>query len=316
MPRRLLSRLLLLSLPMLVLVAPAGYGADDVAVAQAETLIRKMALANRDTDYRGVFTYEHAGTLKSVRITHAVVDGLEYEKLLYLSGPRREVVRAGISPACRNIGDDLLQGVPVPADFSTHLEASYELFLKGEDRVADRRVRVIHVVPRDGMRYGYILSVDAETGLLLQSLLVGPNRRVLERFQFVDIEVGLAADTVAALVDSSDGVPQEPEDCAEPVADVVNWQATWLPTGFRLVKAAASGSEGESMIYSDGLSFVSVFVNDGQNGGFPPIQAQRGATVAQMTMLDHNGRKYQICVVGEVPAAAAEKIAQSVAPRR
>lgn len=294
-----------------------AFAVDDVE--QARNLLKKMALANREIDYRGVFTYEHAGALKSVRITHAVVDGLEYERLLYLNGPRREVNRLGVSPECRSMSDDFLAGVPVPSEFSSHLESNYELFLKGNDRVADRDVLVMHVVPKDAMRYGFIISVDRETGLLLQSLLVGTDRRVLERFQFVDIKFQLDPTELNALVEgsSSQGSARDSvsmDNCEQSIDPAIQWQANWMPAGFKLVKAEVDEANDVSMVYTDGLSFVSVFINSSQQTDFPPIQAQRGATVAQMAMLNHNGQEYQICVVGEVPAVAAEKIAQSVAP--
>lgn len=283
-------------------------------VEQARNLLKKMAAANRELDYQGSFTYEYSGTLKAIRITHVVVDGLEYERLLYLNGPRREVVRGGLSPECRNGGDDFLAGVPVPTEFASHLEANYELYLRGEDRVADRDVRVIHVVPKDGMRYGYILSLDKETGLLLQSLLVGTSRRVMERFQYVDISYQLGDVEKESLVAKGRAAPVA-GGCEEPSAAGLKWQAKWLPDGFRLVSASSEVEGQTSMVYSDGLSFVSVFVSSDGEPAFPAIQAQRGATVAQIARLNHNGREYAICVVGEVPPATAERIAQFVGPK-
>ncbi len=283
-------------------------------VEQARNLLKKMAAANRELDYRGSFTYEYAGTLKAVRITHVVADDLEYESLLYLNGPRREVVRGGLSPECRKGGDDFLAGVPVPTEFASHLETNYELYLRGEDRVADRDVRVIHVVPKDGMRYGYILSLDKETGLLLQSLLVGTSRRVMERFQYVDISYQLDSTEKDALVAKGQEAPAV-GGCVEPSVADLKWQAKWLPDGFRLVSASSQVEGQTSMVFSDGLSFVSVFVSADGNPAFPPIQAQRGATVAQIARLNHNGKEYAICVVGEVPPTTAERIAQFVGPK-
>ena len=301
----------------------ASHAMEDVE--QARNLLKKMASANRQLNYEGIFTYEHAGILKSIRITHVVHGGLEYEQLLYLNGPEREVVRTGVSPDCRNFGDEFLKGVPMPSEYSTHLETHYELFLKGEDRVAGRNVRVIHVVPKDGMRYGFILSLDRETNLLLQSLLVGPDRRVMERFQYVDIDYRLDGPAVAealtartptdaATVESGGGVEKAGE-CQRAVDDRVPWQAKWLPAGFRLVSASLEDRGEASLVYSDGLSFVSVFINEDGDAVLPPIQAQRGATVAQMARLNHNESEYQICVVGEVPPATAERIAKFIAPR-
>lgn len=285
---------------------------DDVE--QARSLMRKMAQAHRELNYRGVFTYEHAGVLKSIRITHVLHDGLEYERLLYLNGPRREIVRAGMSPDCRRSGDRFLKGVPMPSQFASHLETNYELFLRGEDRVADRNVRIIHVVPKDGMRYGFVLAVDKETGLLLQSMLVGTNRRVMERFQYVDLTLDISPELVSSMTEGSSDASSEWAGCDEGVSEPAQWEAAWLPSGFELADLSSDGVGNASMVYTDGLSFVSVFVDRGKGERFPDIQAQRGATVAQIARLTHNGTEYSVCVVGEVPPETAEKIAQFVTP--
>jgi len=290
----------------------AALAMDDVE--QARNLLRKMVSANRELDYQGIFTYEHAGSLKSIRITHLLEDGLEYEKLLYLNGPRKEIVRRGVSPKCRQTEDRFLQGIPMPTEHISNLESHYELFLRGEDRVADRLVKIIHIVPKDALRYGYILSIDSESGLLLQSLLVGTNRRVMERFQYVDLTLGVDDSVAAELL--TPAIEQLADNCAKESAPATSmlWKANWLPPGFELAASHQDGDGNVSMSYTDGLSFVSVFVDSGEVTRFPDIQAQRGATVAQLAKVVYNGKDYAICVVGEVPPETASKIAQFVSP--
>lgn len=284
-------------------------------VDQARTLLKKMAQANREQDYQGIFTYEHAGALKSIRIMHLVRDGVEYERLLYLNGPRKEVVRKGVSPGCSQTDDRFLRGMPMPSEFASHIESHYELFLRGEDRVADRDVRIVHVVPKDDMRYGYILAIDKASGLLLQSLVVGTDRRVMERFQYVDISLEPDQEAASELLS---GGPAPSEDCA--VADsmaseeAIPWQAGWLPPGFELANVQLDAKDNVALSFTDGLSFVSVFIDEGSEARFPDIQAQRGATVAQLTNVSHGGKQYAVCVVGEIPPETAGKIARFVVP--
>ncbi len=69
--------------------------------------------------------------------------------------------------------------------------------------------------------------------------------------------------------------------CEPRIDDGVRWRADWLPAGFELVSAGREGGE-TAMVYSDGLSFVSVFINPDGEPAFPPIQAQRhGCTNVQ-----------------------------------
>lgn len=288
-------------------------------VEQARNLLKKMAEANREQDYQGIFTYEHAGALKSIRIMHLVRDGVEYEKLLYLNGPRKEVIRKGIPSRCNKQEDDRFQrGMPISSEFASHIESHYELFLRGEDRVADRDARIVHVVPKDDMRYGYILSIDKASSLLLQSLIVGTDRRVMERFQYVDLS--LEPDEIAAAELLSGEPAPLTTDCSTPddAASVgeATWQATWLPPGFEVADVQLDANGNVALSFTDGLSFVSVFVDAGNKARFPDIQAQRGATVAQLANVTHGGKPYAICVVGEVPPETAGKIARFVLPRQ
>jgi len=282
-------------------------------VDQARNLLKKMAVANRDRDYQGVFTYEHAGVLKSIRILHIVHDGLEYEHLVYLNGPYKEIVRRGIPPTCKRSADRFLSGVPMPSRHASHLENHYELMLRGEDRVAGRTVKIIQVMPKDDLRYGYVLSVDKQSGLLLQSLLIGTNRRVIERFQYIDLTLEPAQADIDKLLD---GPKTQEADCL-PDANrtATSWDVSWLPPGFEPMESHEDSEGNVIMNFSDGLSFVSVFVDGAGAIRFPDIQAQRGATVAQHANVVHDGKEFAICVVGEVPPETAAKMAQFVRPQ-
>ena len=59
-----------------------------------------MSRSFRSLDYHGVFTYEQGQSLSSVRIAHAVVDGVEQERLVHLDGEQREFVRRGHRVDC------------------------------------------------------------------------------------------------------------------------------------------------------------------------------------------------------------------------
>jgi sigma-E factor negative regulatory protein RseB len=295
---------------VLLLLIPGHVVALD-KVDQARSLLGKMVAANRELNYSGVFTYEHAGVLKSIRILHIVKDDLEYEHLLYLNGPRKEVIRRGVPLDCKSVSDRFLGGLPMTGNFVSQLENHYELFLRGEERIADRVVRVLQVVPKDDMRYGFILSIDKESGLLLQSLLIGTNRRAMERFHYVDLNLNPDPEATQFLLEGE----RDSHSCDTPgnIASQ-DWTASWIPPGFEMVASEPTESGGSAMSFTDGLSFVSVFVDpEGQNN-FPEIQAQRGATVAQVSKVSFQGADYTVCVVGEIPADVASRIARFVTP--
>ncbi len=287
-----------------------------------EGLLAQMAEAGRTLNYRGTFTYEYGGALKAIRIVHGVRNGREFERLVHLNGAPREIIRQGNAVECRRIGDLLLRGEAAGVKGWAHqpLAGYYNLFHRGEDRIANRQITVIHLVPRDEYRYGYIVGLDAQTGLLMQLILVANGDRALERFQFTDIEIGasisaaeLSADQSSRSVAELDGTPcsTSATDAVANVASGVAWRGDWIPPGF--VRAGmAAGDTTPSALYTDGLAAFSIFVDAQPPVGVPVVQAQRGATVAHMSRVSFAGQPYNICVVGEIPKHTAQRIAESV----
>lgn len=288
-----------------------------------EQLLTQMAIANRQLNYSGIFTYEHGGTLKTVKVFHAVQNEQEMERLVLLSGPKQEVIRKGSDIDCAPLGDTTLRGKASGiVNLSKHqLENYYSIQIKPDDRVAGRDIAVLHVVPLDEHRYGYVLGLDKATGLLLQSLLIGNKNRVLERFQYVDVQIGDAIDKADLEPDDGHhlvkaGASPCPSESDVFEAAVSDWQVGWLPPGYTLAgHEVAEASERETLIYTDGLSVFSLFIDPDMSTHLPQMQAQRGATVAYLSKIVVADHQYTICVVGEIPVETAKLVAQSVAPK-
>ena len=141
-----------------VLAVPlhAGEAADPASRLDA------MSRSFRSLDYQGVFTYEQGQSLSSVRIAHAVVDGVEQERLVHLDGEQREFVRRGHRVDCEHAGDRLMRLDPA-ARFAQRAQAAvagaqladhYAIEFDGTERVANHQGLRIRMVPRDPYRYG------------------------------------------------------------------------------------------------------------------------------------------------------------------
>jgi len=309
-----------------------SFAIDDLS--SVTNLLKQMAEANRQLSYQGIFSYEHGGALKTVKVFHSVRDGQEFERIIHLNGPEREVVRRGNNLNCQRLGDAILRGESLkgsslrgaPSGLSElsrgYLESHYSLYMKGEDRVAGRDITVVHVVPKDEFRYGYVLGIDKETGLLLQSMLIGSKKRVLERFQFVDVTIGTLVDDMALEptnqdhhLASLDASPCLNEKGILPVNSKRHWKVTWLPPGFALSGYHISPeTKRETLVFTDGLTVFSVFVDPDEVIKVPDMQAERGATVAFLSRIRNGNEEHVICVVGEIPIETAKKVAQSLAP--
>jgi sigma-E factor negative regulatory protein RseB len=154
--------------------------------------------------------------------------------------------------------------------------------------------------------------------LLLRSEAFDANGQMLERLQFVDIEIsktvkpewltGIAAQPQPDVVDN---IPHAIDRVIEETQ--MSWRPRWLPPGFVLALAPHHPSE-DVLTYSDGLAVLSIFVAPAPNG-LPADAgwAAQGATVAVTKQVKAGGKPVSITVIGEVPLGTAQLVADSVA---
>jgi sigma-E factor negative regulatory protein RseB len=287
----------------------------------AHDLMSKMAKASRELNYQGLFTYEYRGNLTSVKVAHGVHEGQTYERIQHMDGAQRNELRRTDNVDCLRTGDMLLRGSAYKINDQSYarLEDFYEFHIKGQGRIANRQVVMVHVLPKDKHRYGYVVAIDKQSGLLLQSVLMSHAGKPLERFQFVDITVGGSMAGLGFDLDSGSftDVALDQSNCIDDNRQITtstsNWSTQWLPPGFVIASHEISDTDGqESMMFTDGLAVFSVFIDVDKQRSLPAIDANLGATVAVLTKADINNQEYAICVVGEIPRATATQIASAI----
>jgi sigma-E factor negative regulatory protein RseB len=283
----------------------------------AREWLGQMSHSYCEQNYRGVFTYESGENIESLRITHGVINGEEFERLEYLDGEKREVSRRGDGSNCIHSSHQLihLSSNQDEADRQySALESHYDISLAGKTRVAGREVVVVSVLAKDIWRFGHRLCFDEQTGLLLKAELLNSEQQVLERFQFVELNIGDSI-TVEDLR-AGDGVyqaghknPKIPAQAATTSSPKVNW----LPGGFILTVVDAGGEQSDMATFSDGLAVFSVFIEPVsiESSGVRE-QARKGAMVVYSQGLAIDGKPHQVTVVGEIPVKTAQQVAQSV----
>lgn len=290
-----------------------------------QVLLDRMSHSFRELDYHGTFSFQQGNSTESFRLAHAVIDGEEYERLEYLDGEKREIVRQGHHLNCIHPGHQLIRlhqqrqnqlGSPEGGGVANF----YQFSVTGSGRVAGRDVVNLEVSPRDTHRFGYRLSLDKETGLLLRTELVGSENIVLERFQYVEITIGetLAPEQFVDAGFSHRANHIEPSSTVAVSGSTTGegWTVKWLPAGFTSAVANLKFVTGDMATFTDGLTVFSVFLERdvdskamqrGVEGS-----AQKGATMAYSRLLMLADRPHRITVVGEIPAQTAQQIAQSV----
>jgi sigma-E factor negative regulatory protein RseB len=307
--RRLLSALLC---SVSVVAQAAAPAADN---ASAATWLNRLAHSSQ-LSYRGVLSYVRADHLESLRITHGTLNGEKFERLEHLDGDQREVIRHGQQLTCIQLGEHfnrLFQRRPLQAEMA-RLDPHYAIALGSEERIAGRRAITLNIAPLDAFRYGYRLALDYDTGLLLLLETLTGKGQVLERLQFVEVEIGQPlkkewlGDSLALPDSSADpgSVERVVEEAQMP------WRPQWLPPGFVLSVAPRKLSD-DVLTYSDGLAVLSVFVATVAEPQSAALgKAAQGATVAVTRSTQFGGKPMLVTVVGEVPPATAARVVDSV----
>jgi sigma-E factor negative regulatory protein RseB len=292
-----------------------------VTEQSAAVLLDRMSHSFRELTYRGVFTYQQGENMESFRITHTVFNGEEYERLEYLDGEPREIVRRGHSLSCMHPGHQLIRIYQKQQSLNQGQAAVsryYQFLITGDNRVAGREVVEIAVTPMDDHRFGYVFALDSETGLLLRSSLIGTNDEVLERFQFVEISMDEAIPMAhfqsgENSYHAGHSKPLDARADKTQVSSQASWEVNWLPAGFTATAAGHHVGDADMRTYTDGLTVFSVFlegvgdVNESAEG-----RAQKGATMAYSRALLLDNHPYRVTVVGEIPHMTAKKVAKSV----
>jgi len=304
----------LLTVLTLLLAAP---------IAQAElpdgTLpwLQKLATVHATTSYEGEMVYLQDGRMTTVGVVHhAGPDGGE-ERLFTLDGQPREVIRGIDRLLCKTAPGQSME-MPLNTQVGDanqrftrldELSESYRISLVDQQRIAARNTQRIDLTPHDDSRYGHRLWLDVDTGLPLKTEVIGTDGEIIEQAMFTKIHY--LDDAVGADTDTNDA------DNAASAANIApftptRWHAEQLPAGFRLsthrnisAQANSSAPPTEHLVYSDGMTTVSVFVESLAPGdaGFNGI-TRRGT----ITLYGRADAGRQFTVIGEVPESTVRHI--------
>lgn len=250
----------------------------------------------------------------------------ELEIITRLNGPRNDVLRQGeiisyIEPEHDpySIQSADIQG-PIPSVFRgdiTALEESYRFISVGRSRILGHVAQLIRIVPKDKYRFSYWLWLDQNTGLPLKMGVITRNGKLLEQIQFTHVEVNNELPDNLVQLQSAELPSVIPANYFQQTKQL-NWQVDWLPDGFQVVTSnqhklnrySRRDKPVEFMQFSDGLVDISVYVNTSQVKFREPEYANDGATI----VYNHVVQGIEIGVVGDIPLATAQKIAESIAP--
>ena len=296
------------------------------AVADASDWLMKINTAAAEVSFSGTFVYIHDSKIEAMEVARRIKDGMMEERLYSLNGPQREVIR-GMNKVWCYIPDQNVvvhdyrqitqSGFPKihPSDLE-QLTRNYRFSEGARGRIADRMAQQINIVPNDSYRYGYSLWADMESGLLLQSDLIDQQNKVVEQYTFVTVDIGgeIHDEQLVAVSDKDELQLFGNNTPITTPAKSSDWQVTQIPDGYVLNKhirriSPMDAAEVEHLVYTDGLSTVSVFIKKAREGQSDMIGLSKmGAVHAyRKTMNNH-----RITVMGEVPAETVKFLALGI----
>ena len=304
-----------------VQASPSSHSSDQSEVNQ---IVRQIQHAARTLNYVGVFAFQQGERFESSRITHFFDGKNEKERIEVLDGAPREYLRfndevQGLMPDRKLILLEQQRGDRFPGLLLNHaqsLEKNYTVRLAPELlRIAGRPCRGIEVTPRDQHRYGYRLCSDLETHLLLKAQMVGHDGVVIEQVAFVQVAIG--ADITEAMLTPTWTTTDWRSVRAQHVkVDLLaqGWRipapAGYMPTS-QLERTFSNNKRVNQLVLSDGLATISIFIEPYQpeRSEYEPQGAARSGSVNIFGIKVEN---FWLTVLGEVPAATLEQLAQSI----
>lgn len=311
---------------MIVLVVFAICGSAETvdenpqADAKAWLIAAKRALSS--LNYRGMVSYMMDNRLESLKVVHGVIDGKEFERLLSVNSPMREIVRDPERVICFFPDSRSMSVESKPARHSFLLElpnnlsdltANYALTLGGTETIAQRLARTVNLQPLDDFRYGRRLWVDMESKLPLKLELIDENGHALEVMVFnsLTIESFISPQELAPTTVYDDSWQVKRHEALP--AQTLNWTLDNVPDGFRMMaytrlKRGPEQRTVDHILLGDGFSFVSIYIEPRTFD----LAAFRPRRVGAINAFSRKLGDYLVTVMGEVPPKTVEMIATGI----
>ena len=289
----------------------------------AKDLLLKMANAVHTRNFDASFVVVKGKTMEPYRWVHALQGDTELEHLSLLNGAGLEMVRIDnqvtyFEPQSEpySLKTDSIAG-PIPEVLFKdidRLSAHYDFVLGGKGRIAGRAAQLVRIESKDEYKYNYWIWLDMESSLLLKAAYVNHEGEALEQLQLTHISVTeQPAGMLLEVLNRNFPTPLPNDALVNDDSTATNWQISWLPDGFELLKSDRhkldlNNELTDYYLFSDGFVEISVFIQR----PLPGKRLSGALTSGATTVYVHNGGNFDVSVVGNVPSMTAKAIAESV----
>ncbi|HEY0886297.1 MAG TPA: MucB/RseB C-terminal domain-containing protein [Ramlibacter sp.] len=306
------------------LLQPVAAGkAEERSVAE---WLERMHEASRRRNYVGTLVVSsNTGAMSSARIWHACDGRQQLERVESLTGTPRSTFRRNdevvtFLPEARVARTERRESLGLFPDLLKSSESSIPEFYAarriGSDRVAGFAADVVHLVPKDQLRYGYRIWSEKKSGLVVKLQTLDLDQVVLEQAAFSELQLDapVRADKLSQMMAATGGWRVEKADAAKCSAASEGWQLRTPVPGFKAVncykRPGAAAPEGNiQWIFSDGLAAVSLFVESFD----AKRHQQEGLFASGATQtLTQRVQDWWLTAVGEAPPQTLKVFAQNL----
>lgn len=292
--------------------------------------VEAMHNAQSELSFEGTLYFWNGIDITTIEYCQYVIDGKIQVNAKPRKGPQREINRTDEGLTISFSADDEFHDLSMelsgnslsrlfPPDVAT-LSESYDISELPDRRIADRDAVGISIMPKHADRHGFKIWIDKSTALLLRMEMCDCDdaRRLsmLEFTELVVLEDSVPALSAARTLEKSDlSVSIVNEDESDAPGVQADWEASYIPEGFKLSGTKSKDGVLFHRTYSDGLNSVTVQIRPLPKNFSGDIQLESmvGPTiVASRKAIDSHGRPQFITVVGDLPRRTIWKISEGI----
>lgn len=286
--------------------------------------VERFHEAGRNRMYTGTFVVQSGSDMAVSKIWHVCNGRDQYERIETLTGSPRVTLRRNdevmvFVPESKMVLKERRDALRVFPDFlrtpSQKLDAYYQAWKVGLERVAGVDTEVVDVVPKDQWRHGYRIWTEANTGLVVKMQTRDAAGQVLEQVAFTELELNaqVQSDVLAQQMRNTQGMRLVEPKTTPTRAENHGWRLAQPIPGFQpmstQMRAYTEGASALQWVFSDGMASVSLFLQ--------PYDASRHRQEAAVTdgavhSISQRHGDFWVTAMGEVPAVTLSKFLQSI----
>lgn len=285
--------------------------------------LQDMQKAYKTLNYELLYLNSLESQMEPKQLIHGVIEDKEVSYFRYLNGTMRESLQYSgkisyfeqgsqaytlLSKHNRSVFANLAN-----FDYQNGLQ-SYDYIILGKGRIAGKQVVAIRMNSKDEYRYSHVIWLDITSHLPLRLDTLSRDNLILDQVMVVSL---LISEDINPWLEklTQQQLPQLLHIPQSPIEKTSQWQVTWLPSGFKVVrndlhKLVMDKNDPVSYIMlNDGIISVSIYISNKKIALSDKQKIiQRGATV--LYSQQQNGM--EINVVGDIPVVTAQRLVESV----